>query len=127
MDCTAAGFDPFDTVLDGSINVVWNVDASCEDCLTDQQRYEIVFHCLCFWGWAQEPNRLADIVENVTLIAMDQRERSFKGFILYLEQKYSLRPTEEGVAPIQQFLNDCADMAEEIEKREREMNGGSDP
>ena len=114
-------FDPFDTVLDGAINVVWRVEESCDHCLTDQQRYEIVFHCLCFWGWAQEPNRLSDILLNVTGIALKQ-ERSFKGFILYLEQKYGLRPTEEGVPPIQQFLNDCADFAGEIEKRK---NGGS--
>ncbi len=75
-------------------------------------------------GWAQEPARLDLVLRKITEVAIDE-ERSFKGFILYLEKKYNLRPTEEGFAPIQQFLNDCAEMEEAIEKRKREMNGNS--
>lgn len=119
MDAVAQ-FDLFDTVLDGALQLVINAESGSGGRLSDEQRFSVVWNAMMFWAWSQEPPKLMWMAKQLLVLEVMGFKTEYKEFFRYLEVKYGLRPTEEGAAPIQQFIIDCDDLAKQIEKRRKE-------
>jgi len=116
--CDADPFAMFDSLLDGAINIVQLVEKA-SDRLSDDQRYQVVVHSLCYWAWGQPKSQLDDMYYWIAAVDVD---RTYQGFLNYMETKYDLRPTGPHTPPIQQFLDDVRELGEQIDEIHKERD-----
>jgi len=109
-------FAMFDSLLDGAINVVQLVEKGSSP-LTDDQRYQLLVHSLCYWAWSQPSSQLDNMYHWIAAVDI---KKTYQGFLDYMELKYDLRPTEGDASPIQQYVDDVRDLGEQIDKIRKE-------